>query len=120
MDFPAYRVVSSQLVVALVATALAYLLFGSAAAKAALYGGFVALANALFLVWRLYRGRRSQQNLAAHQHLRSFYRSSLERFFVVVLLLAGGLGALKLMPLAVLVSFVLGQLTLIVSVSMRG
>jgi len=35
-------------------------------------------------------------------------------------LLAGGLGLLKLLPLAVLSGFVLGQLTLIVAAFMRG
>jgi len=114
-----YRVVSAQAMIAILAALLTYAAFGATAAKAVWYGGAVALANGLFLVWRM-RQDVAQPSRDAHRHLRSFYRSSLERFFLVALLLAGGLGLLKLLPLAVLSGFVLGQLTLIVAAFMRG
>jgi ATP synthase protein I len=43
-----------------------------------------------------------------------------ERFFVVALLIAAGLGWLKLMPALMLAGFVLGQLVLVVSAITSG
>lgn len=114
-----YLGVGAQAMIAILAAVLTYAVFGGTAAKAVWYGGAVALFNGLLLVWRMRQGAR-QTSRDAHQQLRSFYRSSLERFFLVSLLLAGGLGLLKLLPLAVLSGFVLGQLTLIVAAFIRG
>jgi len=98
-----------QAVICVVAGIAGYALQGGAAAAAALYGAMVALANTLFLLWRM---RRSEQNpqWKAVQHLRLFYRSGLERFLLVAALLALGMGLLKLVPAAVLIGFVVSQL----------
>ena len=98
-----------QAVVCIVAGIAGYALQGGAAAVAALYGAMVALANTLFLLWRM---RHSEQNpqWKAAQHLRWFYRSGLERFLLVAALLALGMGSLKLLPVAVLIGFVVSQL----------
>jgi ATP synthase protein I len=114
-----YRVVSAQATIAVLAALLTYAAFGAPAAKAVWYGAAVALVNGLLLVWRM-RQSALQPSLDAQRHLRKFYRSSLERFFLVSLLLAGGLGLLNLLPLAVISGFVLGQVTLIVAEFMRG
>lgn len=50
-------------------------------------------------------------HLDAHYELRSFIFSGLERFVVVGLLLAAGMGPLGLDPLGVVGGFVAGQLT---------
>lgn len=117
MESAPYRVISIQATVAALAAALTYAVFGATAAKAVWYGAAVALANALFLIWRM-RLAAGQPSGDAHRQLRSFYRSSLERFFLVAVLLAGGMGLLNLLPAAVLSGFVLGQLTLIVAAFM--
>lgn len=48
------------------------------------------------------------------------YRSALERFFVVLGLLAFGMMRLDLAPLAILLGFVVGQAGLILVPLMRG
>ena len=48
------------------------------------------------------------------------YRSVLERFFVVMGLLAFGMLRLKLAPLAILLGFIAGQMVLILVPLIRG
>lgn len=103
-----------QALLAAAAAVLGYFYGGMPAAWAALFGAGIALSNTLLLVWRLHRGKR-QVHADAHRHLRSFYFSTLERFFVVGGLLAVGLGALKLMPLPLLAAFVAGQIAWMIS-----
>lgn len=85
-----------------------------AAAWAALYGGAAALANTGLLVWRHRQGEHDHHCDAA-RHLRSFYRSSLERFFVVGVWLALGLGGWKLEAAPMLVGFVVGLLAWVIA-----
>ena len=68
----------------------------------------------LLLLWRMQRSKQKAL-LEAHQHLWLFYRSGLERFLVICVLLAIGMGSFKLVPLAVLVGFVAGQLAWIIA-----
>lgn len=115
----AYRAVSAQVIAGIAGAALFYYLLGLQAAQAAFYGAAVALANKLLLAWHVRQGKRKPP-LDAQKQLRELYRASLERFLVVSLLLAAGMGPLGLMPLPVLIGFVLGQLTLIISQFTRG
>ena len=73
------------------------------------YGLMVAWVNASLLWWRWHRGEKVY-HCDGQRHLKSFYRSMMERFFVVGILLAAGFGILKLAPLALLLGFVVGQL----------
>lgn len=115
----AYRVVSLQAVSAVFVASLLFFLLGKEAAKAFFFGGAVAVANALFLVWCMRAGaQRSAQD--ARQELAWLVRFSMERFFMVALLIVAGLGWLKLMPAPLLTGFVLGQLTLVVSTIFSG
>lgn len=72
------------------------------------YGGGVALASSGLLVWRWHRGLHDY-HCDGGRHLRSFHRSSLERFFVVGVLLAAGLAGLRLAPLPMLLGLIVGQ-----------
>ena len=117
------RVVSGQLLVALVAGVAIVVIQGWEAgwgtALSVVYGTGVALANTLLLMWRL--GRSARRSPAdANRQLRLFYLSSVERFLVVATLLVVGMTALGLAPLAVVTGFVLGQLTLLVAGFMGG
>ena len=115
----AHRVVSLQAVSVVFVASLIFFLLGKSAAKAAFFGGAVAVANALFLVWCMRTGlRRPVQE--ARQELAWLVRFSMERFFMVALLMVAGLGWLKLMPAPLLVGFVLGQLALVVSTIFSG
>jgi len=114
MESSVHRTAELQIVTSIVAGVLGYVLQGEAVAKAALYGGAVALMGTLLLLWRM---RRSERKMfpEPHQHVWLFYRSSLERFLVVCALLALGMGPLNLVPVAVLISFVVGQLAWVIA-----
>lgn len=98
----------------LVMAALVLLWRGPGSAVAALYGGSVAMANAGLLVWRWRRGRYDY-HCDGQRHLRQFHRSMMERFFVVGIMLAMGLGGLQLEPLTMLLGFIVGQCAWIVA-----
>lgn len=108
------RVAGVQAVVALLGAVAGFALSGNLVAEAVLAGGGVALTNTLLLAWRMRDDHRSA-NQSAQGYLWTFYRSSLERFFVVGLLLAAGMGPLEFKPLPLLAGFVLGQMALVFS-----
>lgn len=118
MGSSVYRTAGLQIVTSVGAGTLGYMLQGQVVAKAALYGGVVALMGTLLLIWRM---RRSERNLLleTHQHLWLFYRSSLERFLIISALLALGMGPLGLAPAAVLISFVAAQLAWVIAPLIR-
>jgi len=99
------------LVMAVVAP-VAYAAAGLGAATGALFGGFVAVCNAGVIGWRMDRGADDPD---AHRQLRLAYRTSIERFALVGVLLAAGLGPLGLAPHYLVGGFVAGQLALMVS-----
>lgn len=85
-------------------------------ALALAYGGSTAWISAGLLVWRWRRGRYVY-HCDARKHLQSFHRSLMERFFVVVGMLAIGLGVLHLPPKAVIFGFIVGQIAWIIAAS---
>ena len=109
------RVAGVQAVVVLIGAFVGLVLYGNVVAQAVLAGGAVALTNTLLLVWRMRDDHRSANQKSAQGHLWTFYRSSLERFFVVGSLLAAGMGPLEFKPLPLLAGFVLGQMALVFS-----
>jgi ATP synthase protein I len=115
----AYRVVGVQAITVIIGSSLLFFWLGNNVAMATLFGGAVAVANALFLIWSMRTGaQRPGQD--ARQELAWLVRFSMERFFMVALLIVAGLGWLKLMPVPLLIGFVLGQLTLVVSTIFSG
>jgi uncharacterized membrane protein len=78
------------------------------AAKSLVYGSCVALVSTLFLAWRLKQGER-RESLGAEWVLRQAYRTAIERFVWVAIMLAVGFKLLKLPPLWMLAGFVVGQ-----------
>jgi ATP synthase protein I len=108
-----------QAAAAAVSAALAHAYLGVAAAAAAWFGGAVALSNTLLLVWSI-RRRARESTQDPRRELAKLVGSSVERFFVVALLIAAGLGWMKLMPLPLLAGFALGQFTLVVSTIISG
>lgn len=115
----AYRAVGVQAVTVILGSSLLLIWLGRNVAVAAFFGGAVAVANALFLIWCMRAGaRRPAQE--ARQELARLVRLSMERFMMVALLIVAGLGWLKLMPVPLLIGFVLGQLTLVFSTIFSG
>ena len=113
------RIAVFQVAVVAVSAALTYAYMGEPMARAAGFGGMVAVSNTLLLAWRMRAGAQLAGR-SPGQELARLVRSSLERFFMVALLIAAGLGWLKLMPAPLLLGFVLGQLVLVVSTILSG
>lgn len=112
IDHPA-QVMNLQLLVLILAGWAGLHWWGQAAAEAALYGVLIALANTGLLIWRMRRSGRGESG--ARQPLKGAYRSSVERFTLVAILLGVGMGVLKLQPLALTAGFAIGQLVWIVA-----
>ena len=101
-----------QVILVLVCAALFFASQGARSALAALFGGGIALLNVQLLRWRKNQVQ-DRRGLSAGQSLASFYRSALERFVLVVGLLALGLGWMELRPLPLVVGFVVGQIAML-------
>lgn len=115
----AYRMVGVQAVTVIFGASLAFFWLGRNIAVAAFFGGAVAVANALFLIWSVRAGaRRPVQD--PRQELAWLVSFSMQRFLMVALLIVAGLGWLKLMPAPLLIGFVVGQLTMVVSTIFSG
>lgn len=106
MDHPIRRVLNLQLALLLFASFSAYAVWGLSVALALAFGAGIAVANTLMIAWRMRQGRKQT---TTQPSLSEFYRSWLERYLLVGVLLAAGLGGLKLMPLGLLSGFILGQ-----------
>lgn len=107
-----------QGVVALLLAVAFAVLVSPAAGGAALYGAAAALGNTALLVWRWRRGERDY-HCDGPRHLKSFYRSSMERFLVVGVWLALGLGGFKLDAGPMLMGFVVGLLAWVIAAAAR-
>ena len=114
MKSSVHRTAVLQIIISVIAGVVVYALEGKAEAAAAIYGGVVALIGTLLLLWRM-QSNKHKALKEAQQHLWIFYRSGVERFLVLSILLAIGMGTLKLVPLAVLVGFVASQLAWIIA-----
>ncbi|HQT26560.1 MAG TPA: ATP synthase subunit I [Burkholderiales bacterium] len=108
----AFLVVGIQAIVAIICATAAYFIDNPLAAKSALFGSTASLANGLMLAWH---GLERSAKAEPGEHLKAMYRSSLERYTIVILLLAAGLRFLGLAPLLVLAGFVAGQAGLILA-----
>ncbi len=108
------KILSFQIALIALATGVGFLYGGLPVAQAVLFGGAIACTNTLLLAWRLYQGKR-RPHADAGRHLRAMYASAIERFAIVVIFLAAGLGILELTPLPLLLGFILGQLALQIS-----
>ncbi|MDH3713330.1 MAG: ATP synthase subunit I [Gammaproteobacteria bacterium] len=97
-----------QVILVLICAVLFFAARGAESAWAALFGGVVALLNVQLLRWRRDQVK-TRRGLTARASLVTFFASAVERFALVVGLLAFGLGWMKLQPLALLIGFAVGQ-----------
>ncbi len=106
-----------QLVIILLSVVVAVHYFGQSAMLPAFYGGAVALANTMLLSGRI----KKFDELAAtspQTGVLSLMLGVVQRFVFVLVALGIGLGALKLMPLPLLGTFMSSQLAFVIG-SMR-
>lgn len=108
-------VIKLQLMLVMIAM-VAIELISPIAIKSVLFGSLVALSNSGFLYWRMRKANYSS-DLTAEQSLHMAYRSGIERFVLISVLLAVGMVAgLNLIPIVVLISFVIGQIVFLLGV----
>ena len=103
-----------QLLLIAVTSAVFFVIYGGFQAGSAAFGGAIACASWLLLQWRRTTAERGRA-LSAGQSIRLLYRTAVERFVLVVVLFALGLGAWQLDPLALLTGFIVGQLALVIT-----
>lgn len=101
------RVIGLQGAIAIISAAIVYFAVSAPEAISVAYGCSVALTGTLFLAWRA-QGEKLRAASPEYQ-LRLAYRTAIERFMGVVLLLAVGFKLFKLVPLWLLAGFVMGQ-----------
>jgi hypothetical protein len=101
-----------QLLLIAITSAVFFMIYGGFQAGSAAFGGFCACANRLLLEWRRHKAD-SGRALSAGQSMRLLYRTALERFMLIGVLFALGLGVWQLDPLALITGFIVGQSALV-------
>ena len=107
------KLVVLQLLFTAVTSVVFYFCYGGFQAGSVWYGGAIASASSLLLELRRH-GADTGRALSAGESIRVLYRTALERFVLVALLFAVGLGGLQLDPPALLAGFIAGQLALFI------
>ncbi|MCN4143650.1 MAG: ATP synthase subunit I [Thiohalomonas sp.] len=110
------RVVRRLLIVQVILTliiALSYLVLqNSDGLFAAFYGGSITLSGTLLMAWRI--GRAAEvASIERQQRYIEIYIGAIQKFILTLVLMALGMGYLKLDPLAILISFAVTQLSFI-------
>lgn len=95
-----------------------FIIYGGFSALSAGFGGGIAMASSLLLGWRRHRADTGRV-LSGEASLRLLYRTAFERFGLVVLLLALGLGWLRLEPVALIAGFIAGQLAQFINITTK-
>jgi len=98
-----------QFLIILAAAVTSWFYQGETAVLPALYGGAVALANTMMLSGRLRKAGEIAKD-SPQQSVNSIYFGVVQRFVFVLVALGVGLGALKLLPLPLLGTFMVAQL----------
>ena len=106
------KLVMLQLLLIALTSAVFFLVYGGFQAGSAAFGGVIASANCLLLNWRRNAANKGRA-LNAAESIRLLYRTAVERFVLVIVLFALGLGAWQLDPPALLTGFIVGQLALV-------
>ncbi len=103
------RVLTIQLLIVLGVTAMYLMLQGVYAAQSALYGGLIALFSTWLMGWRITKAAKTAaQNTSQGAFI--IYAGAVQRFLLTLVLMALGMGTLKLAPVAILVCYALAQL----------
>lgn len=110
------RVVRRLFIIQLVLTliiALSYLILQSLNGFfAALYGGCITLSGTLLMAWRISRAGEAGSKEKQQGYI-EIYAGVVQKFILTLVLMAIGMGVLKLDPLAVLVGFAITQFSFI-------
>ncbi len=102
------RVLVLQLLIVLGVTAVYFILQGLYAAQSAFYGGLIALFATWLMGWRITKAAETAAQDSS-QGAFVIYAGAVQRFLLTLVLMALGMGTLKLAPVAILVCYSLAQ-----------
>ena len=100
-------VISTQLIVSII-VAVAFLTKGTWESLAAVYGGLVSICISLLLLWGIQRAN-AVAKVDPGKSMRILYVGAVQRFVLVLGLIALGIAFFKLDPVAMIVGFALAQ-----------
>jgi len=118
MDSGIRRLLLFQSSVVVVTAAVFLVIFETFSAVSVCYGGCVAAVNALLLARCAYRDTQAPER-SPQQSLAAVYLCVVQRFLLIAVLFALGLGLLELKPLALMTGFVAGQLVMVIMETQR-
>lgn len=98
-----------QALLVMVATVVSWFYLGESAVLPALYGGSIALANAMLLTRRLAIVQKAAET-SPQQSINAIYIGAIQRFVFVLVALGFGIGLLSLDPIPLLATFMVAQL----------
>jgi F0F1-type ATP synthase assembly protein I len=113
-----FIVIGLQVLLIIISAGVTYLIDNPRSGISIIWGEFCALMNASLLSWRMLQ--RKHQDATAGRQLAWIYRSVMERFFVVMGLLAIGILRLPLSDGPIILGFVMGQAVLMLVPLVRG
>jgi ATP synthase protein I len=106
------RLFTIQFIITLV-VAFTYLTFHNTNGfLSALYGGLITLTGTLLMAWRITRAGDTEPDDKQQGYI-EIYAGVIQKFMLTLVLMAFGMGFLKLNPLAMLIGFSLTQLSFI-------
>jgi len=103
------RVLAIQLLIVLGVSAAYLAAVGIYQAQSALYGGVIALLATWSMAWRITKAAEAASQDANRGAL-VIYAGAVQRFLLTLVLMALGMGVLKLAPVAILVGYAAAQL----------
>ena len=112
------RLAVLQLLLLAVTSVLFFVIYGAFQAVSVWCGGLISMTNVLLLEWRR-RQADSGRPLSAGESIRLLYRTAVERFVLIALMIAFALGVLQLEPVALITGFIAGQAALVFTETRR-
>ena len=111
-------VISTQLIISVI-VATVFLIKGTWEFTAALYGGFASICITMLLLWGIKRATEAAKENPG-KSMRILYVGAVQRFLLVIGLLAMGIALFKLDPIAMCVGFALAQLSYLIGSRFKG
>jgi len=111
-------VISTQLIVSTI-VAVAFLTKGTWESLAALYGGLVSICISMLLLWGIQRANAAAK-VDPGKSMRILYVGAVQRFVLVLGLIALGLALFKLDPVAMIAGFALAQAGYLIGSRIKG
>jgi ATP synthase protein I len=104
-----FTLIKNQLYITLMVAMLSYIIYDLAVFLAGLYGGLIAILATLISSWRITRAG-NVAGIEIQQGTFEIYLGAIQKYILVLVLFALGMGFLKLLPVPMIVAFSVAQL----------